>query len=417
VYRQSNTNKHKRAATARWTTLLFGAFAWCASFRAAAQGDIVSPASTLQSINSEPEGNDEITDIAEEPLAAPRRTKATHQVGKKAVPHPSGTMTKATKANKGQAKGHENIAPVLADAGTDDDELADDSAVGSSNESLPDKENSPARQVSGGVRVEDIVEPPSDYRYAAFSKADPFVPPMVTKREPKAIAAAAPANPDALEIPIISPLQRYALSELNVIGIWQLSSGERKAMIMTPQGGGGGGGSSAGQGIIVKVSDAIGNRGGKIQSIGDDFISAREFLLAPDGTRQYEDKLIYMGRSIQDDASGKIRFTPGSAKTEVMLDNPSDQFGGTNAEGERPLPAPALGSAAEPAAAKAAAGLPAAPVDPKTLAPHQEPLVVPAAAPPPAAALPAPVAGAAAPVAGAPAVANPVPTPPKRNVF
>jgi len=410
VYRQSNTNKHKRAATARWTTLLFGAFAWCASFRAAAQGDIVSPASTLQSINSEPEGNDEITDIAEEPLAAPRRTKATHQVGKKAVPHPSGTMTKATKANKGQAKGHENIAPVLADAGTDDDELADDSAVGSSNESLPDKENSPARQVSGGVRVEDIVEPPSDYRYAAFSKADPFVPPMVTKREPKAIAAAAPANPDALEIPIISPLQRYALSELNVIGIWQLSSGERKAMIMTPQGGGGGGGSSAGQGIIVKVSDAIGNRGGKIQSIGDDFISAREFLLAPDGTRQYEDKLIYMGGGIQDDSSGKIRFTPGSAKTEVMLDNPSNQFGGTNAEGERPLPAPALGGAAEPAAAKDAAGAPAAPIDPKTLAPHQEPPVVPAAAPLPAAALPAPVAGA-------PAVANPVPTPPKRNVF
>lgn len=166
-----------------------------------------------------------------------------------------------------------------------------------------------AQEITKGVRVEDIVEPPSDYRYAAFGKADPFVPPMITTDKP--------TGPGNLEIPIVSPLQRFEVGTLQLVGVWQLASGERKAMVLTP--GDATGGSSAGQGIIVKNGDPIGTRGGKILGIGDDFLTVREFMLALDGTRQYEDQQMYMGTRNPDENPGKIIFKPGEAKTEVQM--------------------------------------------------------------------------------------------------
>jgi Tfp pilus assembly protein PilP len=167
-----------------------------------------------------------------------------------------------------------------------------------------------AQDITKGVRVEDIVEPPSDYRYAAFGKADPFVPPMVTSDKP--------AGPGNLEIPIVSPLQRFEVGTLQLVGVWQLASGERKAMVLTP--GTSDGSSAAGQGIIVKNGDPIGTRGGKILGIGDDFLTVREFTLAVDGTRQYEDQQMYMGTRSPDEKPGKIIFKPGVAETEVRIE-------------------------------------------------------------------------------------------------
>ncbi len=164
-----------------------------------------------------------------------------------------------------------------------------------------------AQEITKGVRVEDIVEPPSDYRYAAFGKADPFVPPMVTSEKP--------IGPGNLEIPIVSPLQRFDVMEMDLVGVWQLSTGERKAMILTP-----GNQESGGQGIIVKNGDPIGKRGGKILGIGDDFLTVREFMLAADGTRQYEDQQMYMGKRSPDDLPGKIIFKPGQPQTEVKIE-------------------------------------------------------------------------------------------------
>jgi Tfp pilus assembly protein PilP len=159
-----------------------------------------------------------------------------------------------------------------------------------------------AKEVTGGIRVEDIVEPPNEYHYAAFGRPDPFVPPLVTDE-------AITVNP--LEIPIVSPLQQFALSQLEVVGIWQLSTGERKAMVMTPQG----------EGIIVKGGDPIGSRGGKILGIGDDFLSIREFSLAPDGTRQFQDEQKFLkGTRKSKVVSGTIRFPPGEDSTTVLLD-------------------------------------------------------------------------------------------------
>src|SRR5690606_31519719 len=130
-----------------------------------------------------------------------------------------------------------------------------------------------AQEITGGVRVEDIVEPPSEYRYAAFGKPDPFVPPMVVSED-------GVDGPGPIEIPIVSPLQLFPIGQLRVVGIWQLSSGERKALIMAPPRE-----SQSSQGIIVKNGDPVGQRGGRILAIGDDFLTVREFTLAPDGTR------------------------------------------------------------------------------------------------------------------------------------
>lgn len=174
-------------------------------------------------------------------------------------------------------------------------------------ESYSNNVGSVAQEVTRGVRVEDIVEPPSEYRYAAFGRSDPFVPPMVSTEDQLAQKA------DPLEIPIVSPLQRFGIDQLKVVGIWQVQSGERKAMVMTPD--------NVGQGIIIKAGDPIGNRGGKVLGIGDDFVTVREFMLAPDGTRQYEDQQLYMGKRDQDDVLGKIRFTPGKEKTELILES------------------------------------------------------------------------------------------------
>jgi len=134
---------------------------------------------------------------------------------------------------------------------------------------------SAAEEVTAGVRVEDIVEPTTDYRYASFGKSDPFLPPE-KKADNSAVVS---------EVPIVSPLQRFGLSELKLVGVWQLPTGERKAMIMTPKE----------EGIIIHAGDPIGKRSGKILSIHEEHIVAREFTVAPDGTRQFEDIPVTLG--------------------------------------------------------------------------------------------------------------------------
>ena len=357
----SNPLRVTARMSVRWVLC---AVAWFATHSAIAEEDIVSPASDLKSVHKTTEGNDETGDFAEEPLAPPPRKKAAHGSGNHAALAPSTGQTSAGKSRKDKAMAAKTGKSQKAAEGSEAEwdregegesdgeaEVSPDKPGGraasgshvaaiSSDDAEPLAEKTTAQQVSGGMRVEDIVEPPSDYRYAAFGKHDPFVPPMVTERDAAAAAAA-----DSLEIPIISPLQRFALKDLNVIGIWQLSNGEHKAMIMTPSSGG------AGQGIIVKIGDSIGNRGGKIQAIGDDFMTVREFLLAQDGTRQFEDKLIFMGKRVPDEPSGKILFTPGSTDTKVILDTGQDDGSGVKVPGAKP------GAGANPGGApRAAAG-------------------------------------------------------------
>ncbi len=161
----------------------------------------------------------------------------------------------------------------------------------------------PARELPANARVEDIVEPSADYHYAGFGKADPFQPPFAIK----AIV------PDAVEIPIVSPLQRFALKDLKLVGVWARASGERKALVMTP----------TMEGIIVKVGDLVGSGGGKVMSISESAVLVREFLIANDGTRQFSDvRLIFADKTVsgaRQEVSGSIVISPGAAQADVQI--------------------------------------------------------------------------------------------------
>jgi hypothetical protein len=87
-----------------------------------------------------------------------------------------------------------------------------------------------------------------------------------------------------VELEIKNPLQRYPIESLKVVGIWTLSNKNMKAMIATPDG----------EGTVVTQGYLIGNRGGKIQSLDENSLTIREFSLSSDGSRQYEDSVLWM---------------------------------------------------------------------------------------------------------------------------
>jgi Tfp pilus assembly protein PilP len=177
-----------------------------------------------------------------------------------------------------------------------------------------------AKDVSARSRFEEIAEDPADFHYVGSEKSDPFLPPLISTPEGSKVAGTVfKSQPGSIEIPIVSPLQQYDLNQLNVVGVWQLTTGERKAMILAPANGGG-----AGQGIIVKTGDPVGNRGGKITSIGEEYVNVREFMLAPDGSRRYLDQKMQMGKKNAEELPRKIRFTPGAARTTLVKENDVD---------------------------------------------------------------------------------------------
>ncbi|NDE13390.1 hypothetical protein EBZ80_00460 [bacterium] len=202
-------------------------------------------------------------------------------------------------------------APVLAAGKKSADEAVfDQPQMETGNESTkrPDASGeaefgAPARELPSDARVEDIVEPSADYHYAGFGKADPFQPPVTVKS----------IVPDAVEIPIVSPLQRHPLSALKLVGVWARSPGERKALLMTP----------GMEGIIVRVGDLAGNGGGKVVAIDEVSVVVREFLIANDGTRQFSDvRLVFDAKtpSVQHGATGgAIVIAPGASKPDVQL--------------------------------------------------------------------------------------------------
>lgn len=188
-------------------------------------------------------------------------------------------------------------------------------------ESYNDNLKSVAQEVTKGLRVEDVVEPPTEYHYAAFGKPDPFVPPIFAQKKTDDDLIS------GLEVPIVSPLQRHAVGALKLVGVWQLPNGERKAMIMAPNLNGG-----AELGIIARNGDPVGNRAGKILAIGDTFLTIREFKLAEDGTREYEDIQMPMGDQDKNFSPGRLVFKPKvkdiEVPTQIILDS------------DRPTPVP-----------------------------------------------------------------------------
>lgn len=147
-----------------------------------------------------------------------------------------------------------------------------------------------AEDVTASIRVEEILEPPTDYHYAAFGKDNPFQSPDLDIQTSR-------RAPAGSEIPIVSPLQEYELDTLLVKGIWQLESGEWRAIVMTPKG----------QGIIVKVGDPI--SAGKVMTIDADGVTTRQYQIRRDGAREFTDRSLLLNS--ERSGTGKIILRPG----------------------------------------------------------------------------------------------------------
>lgn len=183
-------------------------------------------------------------------------------------------------------------------------------------ESTPDR---PAEDITRSIRIEDIVEPPSDYHYASFDRPNPFQAPdlnIVDRLTDGADANGAAAGGGiagdpatgsgaaagklvyGAEIPMISALQNFALKDLRLKGIWQSDAMERRAIVMTPKR----------EGIIVKLGDPI--AAGKILEINKEYLVVREYRIKADGAREYEDKEMYLGPAPLK-GRGVIKLDPG----------------------------------------------------------------------------------------------------------
>lgn len=152
----------------------------------------------------------------------------------------------------------------------------------------PATPGTPGTELTDDINIKDIVSITDEYTYAAFGQPDPFIPPLISH------------HVEQLEIPIVSVLQKYRLDELKVVGIWTLENKARRALIT----------SSSDEGLIVSVGDPAGNRGGKIIAIEPNVVKVREFTLSPDGTRQFNDKDMWLGDEYQGDEVENIVIAP-----------------------------------------------------------------------------------------------------------
>ncbi len=179
------------------------------------------------------------------------------------------------------------------------------------------------------LRLKEIVEPKAEYNYASFGRPDPFVPPDLSA--PK-------VSVDGKTIKMTSPLQGFAIAELLVKGVWQTSSGEIRAVVLTPKG----------EGVVVKKGDPISS--GKVVGIARDSVKVRLYRLRSDGIREYEDVTMPAGLRTQP-MRGEIRMEPGK---EPVFVNPEDPYKKSGAALTPAAPATAIlqgiGSPPPPAA-------------------------------------------------------------------
>ncbi len=170
-------------------------------------------------------------------------------------------------------------------------------------------QSDPAKTVTKGVRVEDIIEPTFEYRYSSARRKNPFIPEVILTGK---TARQRELSPNDVEIPIVSPLQSFAVSRLAVIGVWETDNGVWKALIRTP----------ATQGIEAKLGDPIGNSGGRLMTINPDSVVVREFSVRTDGTREYRDIPLYMGSDLpsgnEDQTGGRLILRPGATQPEIV---------------------------------------------------------------------------------------------------
>lgn len=132
--------------------------------------------------------------------------------------------------------------------------------------------SSQVHEITSSTEIEDIEVGDVEYHYEGMSRPDPFIPPLLSTLVAKE------------EVKITSPLQKYSLVDLRLVGVWLLGNDSRKALVMTPRQ----------EGVVVTSGSPLGSRGGKVLSIADKYLVVRQFSLAADGSRQYQDYRLWL---------------------------------------------------------------------------------------------------------------------------
>lgn len=222
------------------------------------------------------------------------------------------------------------------------------------------------------VTIENIVEPSSEYHYASFGKPNPFLAPQ-PKSESEMLetesTVSTPASDDSAislssipapaqgpaavsgamqEIPVVSTLQKYPLARLELKGVWQLDTGDRRAIVMTPNK----------EGVIVKMEDPI--AAGKVLDIKRDRIVVRQYRIRDDGVREFSDENLYLGDAKRREKTF-VRLLPGkepefteeakSPTTPVTPKAPVTPAATTTPKPPMPAAAPSTPTVAVPTAA------------------------------------------------------------------
>jgi len=122
------------------------------------------------------------------------------------------------------------------------------------------------------------------YHYVSMARPNPFIPPLISTLMAKE------------EIQVENVLQRYPLSNLQVVGVWTLRNKEIKAMVITP----------SMEGVVAGMGSQLGRRGGKIVAMDDNSITVREYSLASDGSHLYEDLKVWIEQQTPEKKEEKI---------------------------------------------------------------------------------------------------------------
>lgn len=203
--------------------------------------------------------------------------------------------------------------------------------------------------LDSGPKIKDIVEPTSEYSYASFGKPDPFQEPSFDNGKDLAAEtpdADAPAGMGRgmgsgfKEIAISSPLQAYPIDALTIKGVWQLASGEMRAVVLTPKN----------EGIVIKNGDPMSS--GKVLQIEKESVIVRLYRLRKDGVREYEDKRVIFASETRLAKAGSIKLEPGKEAQFPGMETPAS----TDVKDDKAFPPPPsavpLGGAKGPTAGK-----------------------------------------------------------------
>ncbi len=126
---------------------------------------------------------------------------------------------------------------------------------------------------------EDISDNLTQYHYQGMALRDPFMPPMSLLED----------GSDSEGVPFLSPLQKFDLGEMNLIGIWTTHDNIKKALVGVFNQG-------TRQAYVIKEGDAIGRSEGIVLMIAQDYVAVREMVLRPDGTRLEKFSKLTLGR-------------------------------------------------------------------------------------------------------------------------